>query len=121
VDKIIIDIDNTISFTIDGDYENAIPNISLIEKMREYKEKNFYISLFTARNMRTYSGDISKIQKYTLPILKKWLERNNVPYDEIIIGKPWCGKNGFYVDDRAIRPQEFIENDYKSIIEKLSI
>ena len=65
------------------------------------------IIIFTARNMRTFDGDIEKITENTLPIIKDWLLANNVPYDEIIIGKPWCGMNGFYVDDRAIRPSEF--------------
>ena len=32
-------------------------------------------------------------------------------YDEVIYGKPWPGPEGFYIDDRAIRPKEFIEND----------
>ena len=50
---------------------------------------------------------ISKKLRNTLPIIKDWLLANNVPYDEIIIGKPWCGMNGFYVDDRAIGPSEF--------------
>ena len=36
-----------------------------------------------------------------------WLKKHDVPYDEIWVGKPWCGDNGFYVDDRAIRPSEF--------------
>ena len=32
-----------------------------------------------------------------------------MPYDEIIYGKPWPGKRGFYVDDRAVRPDEFLK------------
>lgn len=34
------------------------------------------------------------------------MNENRVPYDEVIVGKPWCGDEGFYVDDRAIRPSE---------------
>jgi capsule biosynthesis phosphatase len=36
-----------------------------------------------------------------------WLDRLAIPYDEIIVGKPWCGFEGFYVDDKAVRPDEF--------------
>lgn len=42
-----------------------------------------------------------------------------MPYDEIIIGKPWCGYDGFYVDDKAIRPSEFISLNYEQIKELL--
>jgi capsule biosynthesis phosphatase len=58
--------------------------------------------------MKTYEGDISKINKHTLPTLIKWLEDNNVEYDGLIVGKPWCGEKGFYIDDKAIRPDEFL-------------
>ena len=37
-----------------------------------------------------------------------WLRRHDVPFDEIHVGKPWCGTEGFYVDDRAVRPSEFL-------------
>lgn len=37
-----------------------------------------------------------------------WLEKWGIPCDEIIFGKPWPGKRGFYVDDRAVRPDEFL-------------
>ena len=33
----------------------------------------------------------------------------DIPYDEIIYGKPWPGHHGFYVDDRTIRPDEFLK------------
>ncbi|HAN9697662.1 TPA: capsular biosynthesis protein, partial [Escherichia coli] len=61
---------------------------------------------FTARNMRTYKENIGKINIHTLPVIIDWLNENRVPYDEVIVGKPWCGDEGFYVDDRAIRPSE---------------
>ncbi len=65
--------------------------------------------------MRTYEGSIGKINARTLPIIMTWLEENNVPYDEIYVGKPWCGNQGFYVDDKAIRPDEFVQLSYEEI------
>ncbi|EBU3698818.1 capsular biosynthesis protein, partial [Salmonella enterica] len=44
------------------------------------------------------------------------LEVNDIPYDEIYVGKPWCGYEGFYVDDKAIRPSEFINYTYDEIV-----
>lgn len=104
--KIIVDLDNTISFNLSGKYSHATPNKKLIEKLYEYKLNGFYIVIFTARNMRTYKENIGKINIHTLPVIIDWLNENRVPYDEVIVGKPWCGDEGFYVDDRAIRPSE---------------
>lgn len=107
--KIVVDLDETICFTVNGDYKNSTPNKPLIQKLIEYKTNGFEIIIFTSRNMRTHNNNIGKINAKTLPIIIHWLNENNVPYDEIHIGKPWCGTNGFYIDDKAIRPKEFME------------
>jgi len=44
-----------------------------------------------------------------------WLNKYNVPFDEIHIGKPWCGFEGFYVDDKTVRPDEFLSMSYEEI------
>lgn len=113
--NLVIDIDKTLTLGDNKDYNHVSPNIEVINKVREYKTLGFNIILFTARNMRSYEGNIGKITAKTLPIIFKWLERHNVPFDEIYIGKPWCGYDGFYVDDKAIRPDEFINKNYEEV------
>lgn len=115
VKRIIMDLDETICSTTNGDYTNSTPNLAVIEKLREYKSLGFEIIISSSRNMRTYSGNIGKINTNTLPIMLAWLAKHDVPYDEIYIGKPWCGTEGFYVDDKAIRPDEFINLTYSDI------
>ena len=87
--------------------------------MREYKENGFKIVIHSARNMRTYDGNLGLINANTLSVVIRWLDENEVPYDEILMGKPWCGFDGFYVDDKAIRPNEFKELTYQQIKELL--
>lgn len=118
---IVIDIDGTICNIKSSEqhYSEIQPVKSVITKLIEYKEKGFYIILFTSRQMRTYQGNIGKINAHTAKVLFNWLEKYKVPYDEIHFGKPWCGKNGFYVDDRTIRPKEFLELSYNEIVELL--
>lgn len=48
------------------------------------------------------------IMANTAKCLFAWLDRHRIPYDEIHFGKPWASRIGFYVDDRAIRPDEFL-------------
>lgn len=117
--RLIIDLDDTVSETIGGDYENSAPRADVIEKMREYQNDGFEIVLYTARNMRTFSGNIGKINVLTLPTILAWLEKHEVPHDEVIVGKPWCGFDGFYVDDKAIRPSEFVSMSYPEIVSLL--
>jgi capsule biosynthesis phosphatase len=114
--RLIFDLDNTISFSIDSNYIDSKPDLVIIDRIRTYKDKGFEIIISTSRNMRTYKGSIGKINAHTLPIIIEWLDKHNVPYDEIIVGKPWCGTDGFYIDDRAIRPSEFLRYDYNEII-----
>jgi capsule biosynthesis phosphatase len=111
-DKVLVcDIDGTITTIKDKheDYSNLKPVQSLVDKIIRLKSEGWHIVFFTARNMRTYDGNISSIEENMLPILIDWLNKHNIPYDEIQIGKPWCGNRGFYVDDKTIRPKEFLE------------
>lgn len=105
--NLIVDLDGTLTKGDTNDYENVNPRLDVIAKLIEYKNLGFTITISTARNMRTYEGNVGKINIHTLPIITAWLEKYNVPYDEILVGKPWCGHEGFYIDDRAVRPSEF--------------
>lgn len=107
--RIICDLDATLTLDNSGvPYEDKEPNVPLIERLWEYRAAGFEIVVFTSRNMKTFQGNVGKISKHTLPIILEWLDRHQVPYDEIYVGKPWCGEKGFYIDDRAIRPNEFV-------------
>ena len=106
--RLVIDLDGTLTIDEAGvPYPQKRPNSEVIAKLREYKAQGFEIVIFTARNMRTHRGEIGLINVHTLPIVLDWLRNNSVPFDEVIMGKPWCGADGFYVDDKAIRPSEF--------------
>ena len=54
-----------------------------------------------------------------MPNIVEWLKKHNVPFDEVYIGKPWCGFEGFYIDDKSIRPSEFINMSYDEIVTML--
>lgn len=112
--------DFTLVFDIDGTicpikkkeerYEDVVPYPQMVKKLRECKEEGARIVLFTSRNMNSYQGNIGVINKNTARILLDWLDKWNIPYDEIIYGKPWPGHHGFYVDDRSVRPDEFLNH-----------
>ena len=118
--KLVVDLDDTLSYTIDGDYVNSKPIVPVIDMLKKYKEKGFQIVIHSSRQMRTYNGQLGQINIHTLPNIINWLDKNGVPYDEIILGKPWCGFDGWYIDDKAIRPSEFLNMTQDEIEEMLA-
>lgn len=96
-------------------YADKEPNEAVVAQMRAYHADGFTIVIYSARNMQTYANSVGHINAHTLPVIIDWLRRHDIPYDEIHVGKPWCGLEGFYVDDRAIRPQEFISMSREEI------
>lgn len=106
----VFDIDGTIC-KIKGKgerYEDLVPYPEIVEKMRYYKAQGAKIILYTSRNMNSYNGNLGLINAHTAPVLLEWLKKWDIPYDEIVYGKVWPGHKGFYVDDRTIRPNEFL-------------
>lgn len=113
--RLIVDLDGTLTQADTSNYTEVSPRKDVIEKLKDYRGMGFEIVIATARNMRTYEGNVGKINIHTLPIIIEWLNFHEVPYDEIIVGKPWCGYEGFYIDDRAIRPSEFAKLNIEEI------
>lgn len=107
--RIIIDLDGTLTHEEpEAAYPAKRPRVDVVKKLEFYREQGFQITILTARNMRTYSGNVGLINIHTLPKIIEWLNTHRIPFDEVLVGKPWCGEEGFYVDDRALRPDEFV-------------
>jgi capsule biosynthesis phosphatase len=119
---IVVDVDGTLTLekVEKMSYDSVLVCKSMRAKLIELKSEGYWIILNTSRNMRTHEGNIGAIIKNTAPVLISWLEKNEIPYDELHFGKPWCGHEGFYIDDRAVRPREFIENTLDQINELLN-
>lgn len=115
---IVIDLDCTLCAkkAPGGRYEDVPPNEPVVRRLMEYREKGFYIIVATSRNMQTYEGNVGRINANTTRTILDWLEKHAVPFDELHVGKPWQGRGGFYVDDKAVRPDEFVAKSYDEII-----
>lgn len=114
----VMDVDGTLCplKTEVESYADLVPYPEMVARVRMYHDAGARIVLHTSRNMNSYKGNIGVINKETAPIMLSWLDKWDIPYDEIVFGKPWPGKQGFYVDDRSVRPDEFLRFD----IEKLT-
>jgi capsule biosynthesis phosphatase len=114
---IVVDVDGTLTLGKEGGDAYASVRVSELMKAKlvALKADGYWIILFTSRNMRTHDGNIGAIMKHTAPTLINWLADHEIPYDELHFGKPWCGHDGFYIDDRAVRPREFLENSLEQL------
>ncbi len=117
---IVIDLDDTITINSSHhNYLNKTPNKKILTKLREYKKMGYKIIIHTARNMKTQNNDESKVVANIGDITIQWLKKHKVPFDGLKFGKPFA-ENGFYVDDKSIRPNEFInlsEDDILKLID----
>lgn len=118
--RLILDIDETLCWTGPSGYYHSKVIDGVRRQIAQYRAMGFVIVFSSSRNMRTYSGNLGKINANTLPVLIDWLARHEIEYDEIYMGKPWCGTEGFYVDDKAVRPIEFITKTYDELRDMLA-
>lgn len=115
---IVMDVDGTLCpiRKPEESYRDLQPFPEMLEQLRSYREKGFYVILYSSRNMNSFDGNVGRIAAVTGKQMMEWLDRHDIPYDEIHLGKPWPGRGGFYVDDKAIRPDEFLKLGYDEII-----
>lgn len=80
-------------------YSDVIPKKEVIQKMQSLKDDGHYLIIHTGRHMRTCGGDVVKVIEKIGKITEDWLEKWQVPYDELVFGKPYADA---YVDDLGI-------------------
>ena len=97
------------------EYCNLVPDNEMIEKIKMYKQEGAKIVFFSSRNMKTYNGNLGLINANTAVVMQEWLKKWNIPYDEIYFGKPWPGHKGLYIDDRSVRPDEFLKYNFNEL------
>ncbi len=108
------DLDDTICFPnsefkdSERKYSQALPNLAVIETVRNLYSEKHEIIIFTARRMLTHQGDIEKIKSDVEKITNDWLIEHMVPFNQLIFGKPYADH---YIDDKAVpldRLQEIV-------------
>lgn len=110
---IVVDVDNTIATHVNRDFEGATPNRPLITRLNALYDAGWTIIYHTARGTVSCNGDAALIEKLRGPVLRAWLEKHDVRYHQLIFGKPL---GIYYVDDKAIRPDEFLELDFERAV-----
>ena len=100
--RLCIDLDGVIcNLKLQGEtYDQLLPVPGAPEALKALKESGHYIIINTARHMKTCQGNLGSVQARISLITLKWLEKYEIPYDEIYFGKPHAD---IYIDDNAYR------------------
>ena len=91
--QLIVDLDGTIC-TEEKTFSRsmATPLEGAKETLRKLKDKGHTIIIYSARSWTEYEMTI------------KWLNDNQIPYDQVILGKPI---GDYWIDDRAVNFQSW--------------
>lgn len=105
IKSLVVDFDDTLSFTTNRDWANARPNTDLINKLNDLYDNGWNIHIVTARGQLSCNGDwIKADQKYRKQI-EIWLYMHGVKYTDLSFQK----KLGlYYIDDKGITPEDFL-------------
>jgi capsule biosynthesis phosphatase len=100
--RICIDLDGVIAQLRQPNqtYEDIEPIPGAPEKLKALKAAGHYLIIFTARHMKTCDGNPGRVVARLGKITMDWLEKYDIPFDEIHFGKPWAD---VYIDDNAFR------------------
>lgn len=113
---LVVDIDDTISSTTNRDWENAIPNTQLINKLNRLFNEGWEIHYYTARGNVSFNSR-AEADNYYRPIIENWFKKHNVKYTALSFNKILAA---YYIDDKAIRPDEFLELEIEELVGGLS-
>jgi capsule biosynthesis phosphatase len=103
--RICLDLDDTINYCKkpEEEYGNEEPQERAVEVIRKWKSQGHYIIIQTARHMNTCNGNVGQVVARQGLTTLEWLNKYNVPFDELWFGKPHAD---VFIDDKAIRHEK---------------
>jgi len=109
--RICFDLDNTLVTYPDvpNDYSTVKPIEPMISLVQRLHNEGHTIIIHTARRMATHKNNVGSVIRDIGRQTFDTLEKFNIPYDELLFGKPIAD---IYIDDRAINPYR---NDIESM------
>lgn len=109
--RICFDLDNTlVSYPyIVGDYKSVKPITDMIMLAKNLQKMGHTIIIYTARRMETHKHNIGAVVKDIARDTIDILDKYEIPYDELIFGKPIAD---VYIDDKSVNPYR---NDFANM------
>tara|TARA_R110000823_G_scaffold242573_3_gene367018 strand:- start:7065 stop:7385 length:321 start_codon:yes stop_codon:yes gene_type:complete len=103
----VFDIDNTICYTNNSDYQNSVPMEERISKINALYAEGHTIIFQTARGMGRSNNCAALAIKNFKAITEKQLKDWDVKYHDLFLGKP---SGDVYIDDKGVKDEQFFAN-----------
>ena len=100
----VFDIDNTLCYTSDSDYENSIPIKERIEKVNALYDDGHIIFLQTARGMGRSGNSYAYANEAFYDFTKQQVTAWGIKYHGLFLGKV---AGDIYIDDKGCKDEEF--------------
>jgi capsule biosynthesis phosphatase len=103
----VFDIDGTICYNTNSDYENSTPLQDRIEKVNKLYDDGHTIIFQTARGMGRSQNSTAFAYASFFELTQDQLHAWGVKYHRLFMGKPAAD---FYIDDKGINDNDFFAN-----------
>lgn len=110
--SVVCDFDDCLSFTLNRDWENATCNVELAGKLNQLIDDGWEVHIITARGQLSCNGDCDAADKKYRAQIESWLNKHGIKYTTLSFQKKLAS---YYIDDKAIRPEEFIQKNVELI------
>lgn len=99
--RIVVDIDGTLTHIKypDEKYSELAPFPHIRDWLQRMKREGHTVVIYTSRRMKTHGGNVGRILAESGSDLLDWLRRNEIPCDELYLGKPF---GDIILDDMAV-------------------
>jgi len=109
----VFDLDNTLCNTLGNDYKNCTPIEDRITYVNSLYDNGNLITVYTARGMGTFKGDVNKVYSEYYELTKHQLKKWNLKYHNLILGKP---SYDVFVCDKAFTANDWFNSNNKPYI-----
>ena len=109
----VFDLDSTLCNTTGNDYKSCTPKEDRIAYVNELYNKGHIITIYTARGMGTFKGDVNRVYFEYFELTKQQLEKWELKYHNLILGKP---SYDVFICDKAVTADTWFESNNKQYI-----
>lgn len=106
--RYVFDLDGTLCTLTDGNYFDACPIQSRVNKVNSLYDEGHHITIHTARGMSRSNNDHAKAKELFEDLTRNQLIMWGVKFHELFLGKP---AGDVYIDDKAMRDDEYFKID----------
>jgi capsule biosynthesis phosphatase len=108
--RICFDLDGTIADLKKAgeEYSDVLPNPGARDTLMRLRSEGAYIIIHTARGMGSCDNNLGRVIAKQADVTIQWLKKWDIPYDELLFGKP---NVDVFVDDKGYRFENWAETE----------